>query len=362
MGKSVLQGAKAYSKELVTRPYIDSKFAILGNNDKIDYSVKGDEFMVRRVESGAPGLFQDELGWNALANGYGGEDTVVWDSYKPTHEMAKTITVDYKDEISSYTDGAPSSFIALIRDFVKCGIAPVYDQAAVCDIFAEILDENKLTTATKPIDKANIFNTLLDFQALLGEETEETLFAFISNEVMANIKKALIENPSGVAALYKTVNLDLNVENLDDDAIDTDEVKGLDIEIIKFDKICLFHVPTKRMNSEAVFYDSVSEGQEAGGYVAAKGAKKVHMIIAPEASLFTGIKFVVSQLWLPGHVNGERVTTEQMEEIQNSIFGQIYFEQVGINPLKNAWRADLRALYGGGIIKGREKTVYAVTE
>lgn len=355
MGKSIVEGANSYAMNIIKQLYIGSKFAILSNNSLISYSKRGEKTLYREVEASGGGTYSTEKGWLAS---YGGTDKVSWKEYEPQHDFAKTIEVDMVAELNSYTEGAPSSIEALAEDYIDRHESARIDATTAARLYSQVPEANKFTTATYNIDSTNVIASLLAIQAKIKNKYNGSILCFISNTVDANLKTALLNSPSGVAALFRHDTLHVDLAGLEEF---TDGEQGLDLDVTYFDKLILITVPDDRMYTEVVVYDGVSEGQTDGGYAKGENAKDITLLAMPLESAFVSIKWLVTNYLVPMAMEGIEINALEVNKLSQKLFGQVEVQSAGINQMANSFRINNRILVGADIINNRKQNVYAIT-
>ena len=71
------------------------------------------------------------------------------------------------------------------------------------------------------------------------------------------------------------------------------------MKVKSIDTIPLKRVPSARMKTAYTFYDGTTSGQEAGGFVAAAGAKKINWIISAKNAALGCVKTDKPRIFAP---------------------------------------------------------------
>lgn len=226
------------------------------------------------------------LGTYSRSTGYvAGDTTVAWAPYTFSIERGRKYNIDTMDEKEAQT-----SVAEIMAEIMRTQIIPEIDAyrfskiVSLCGLDASVnltydTVVNAIDTATQTLDDAEV-------------PTSDRIL-FVSNECSALLKQ------SGEWTNNRVVS-EMNTK--------------LNREITLFDNMPIVKVPVARFKSAFTFYDGVTGGQEAGGFVPAGGAKTLNFMILPLSVVIAIIRHFAPKLVKPefntdgdGYVFGYRL-------------------------------------------------------
>lgn len=356
MAKANVGTILGYSKILATTPYIGSVFSILCNPAEQIYDERVEKLMIRSVVAGAAGNYTGK--YNSEA---GGTDTVEFIEVTLKNDRAKTIDIPYEKEIASYTAGMEPSINALTRDYLNRQLGSEMDAVTASTLYSKIDASNQLTDADLPVDNEHVFDTLDAIRAkafTAGIPYTQNIFVFIAGNVFAGIQKYVRMN-SGLAnnAVLTTITRTIGLgDKLNEDG------KGLELktDVIVYNNMILLPVPDDRMFTGVDLLDGTSEGQTDGGYKKSDDASDLLLIAIPEGTAFMGIRFHVSNYFVPmiGAPNSE--FSVGLDNGMKTVLGNIVVENGGVNQIGMNYTAHFRTIYDSDIKPLQKKTIFAI--
>lgn len=203
------------------------------------------------------------LGDYDRADGFkGGAVTLSWEDHVFTQDRGRSFLLDSQDvDESNFALSAGM----VMGEFQRTKVAPEIDAYRYSKIatvaIAALKAEGGYTAAGSTI-LAKLKSHIALVQDIVGEN--EPLVISIATPV-ANI----LDTADGIEKITSTMELKIG------DAVS--KVKALD-------NTPMIRVPSARMKTAYTFYDGETAGQEAGGFVAAVGAKKINWIISARRS------------------------------------------------------------------------------
>lgn len=214
------------------------------------------------------------LGDYSRATGFvQGDITVEWQSHTFTQDRGRTFTLDAMDDAETLG----GTYLEVAGEFIRLHVAPELDAYR----FSKYASLANISDTTAPT-AANILQLIDDLGASMdsAEVPEEGRVLFISTDDYVLLKQA-----DGIQR-----RLDVSVQN----------VGGIERRVTSLDGMRLIKVPQGRFYNSFDFYDGVTGGQEAGGFVPTPvtGKKLRFMIIHPTASLQV-VKHAVPRIFDP---------------------------------------------------------------
>ena len=224
-------------------------------------SFKGTEEQEFKIQK----LALQGLGTYSRTNGYtDGNITETWETHTFGQDRSRKFGLDAMDSLEAFVKIAKVG-----AQFTREHVAPEIDAyrfhkiCSLCsvDATADLTVDNVIAAIDTGIE------TLDD-----AEVPQEGRVMFVSNEVYRLMKQS--------GEFYQTR---VTHDNM---------VTKINRKISMLDDIPVIRVPKARFYSAFTFYDGVTDGQEAGGFVVADGATQLNFIIAPINILLGIIKYI----------------------------------------------------------------------
>lgn len=203
------------------------------------------------------------LGDYDRASGFkSGNVTLSWEDHTFSQDRARTFSIDSQDvDESNFSLSAGM----VMGEFQRTKVAPEIDAYRYSKIATVSIAASKAEggyTAAKATILAKLKSHIAIVQDIIGEN--EPLVITISTPVAS-----ILDTADGIEKITSTIELK------------TGEASS---KVKTFDGSPLIKVPSARMKTAFTFYDGETSGQEAGGFVAASGAKKINWIISARKS------------------------------------------------------------------------------
>jgi hypothetical protein len=202
------------------------------------------------------------LGTYSKTNGYvAGDTTISWRAYQLTQDRGRKYTIDTVDAMEARTTA-----MEIMAEVMRTQVVPEVDAyrfSKICSLCSvDATGTLTVDTVVNAIDTA--IQTLDD-----AEVPKVGRVLFISNAVNTLLKNA------GDTLSMRYLQANNGVMNR---------------IVTQFDDMNIIVVPVTRFKTAFTFYDGTTGGQEAGGFVAAGGAKEINFMIATPAMVSAIIK------------------------------------------------------------------------
>lgn len=350
MPSATLATAQMYLDVAIRAPYIYSKFAALASPKKFNFSQLGVATLVRNF-TGGNAVNYSTSGYG-YANGQG--PTMDWESFNAPWDRDLSFLVDSVVEMDSITQGMQLSGPMLLeRSWANFGAE--IDATTSATIFSQVPAGQVTTSVQVPLDKSNIFYTLANYRAqMINAGYDGDLVAFMASSVFAQLEQAIIAG-FGLA----------NVSTLTFSP-STDESLKVTVQVYQYTNITLIRVPDNRLLTAVSVFDGVSAGQTAGGWApdtTASNYARIGMLLLPFEAAFLSIRYLVNNFLVPMKFLDTNLNTlaAQLPNINKIYNGQVALQNIGVNPIRDAFAFNSRILYGAGVFSSFTNTLFAIT-
>ena len=279
---------------------------MLGDGDKLKAKFMGNGIVViKDVDMQALGDYDRDTGFAS------GSVTISHTPYQLTQDRARTFQIDSQDADES---GIGNLAGTVMKEFVRTKVVPESDAYTLSKIvgFASTASHVTNISGSWPAntDLTKIATTINSVQQAAGYD--EDLVCFVDSGVFAG--------------LQTTTELSRS--------LDVSDFKKGDIytKVYSYNSVPIVPVPAARMKSAYDFYDGVTAGQTAGGFVPASGAKDVKIIVLPKKAVNVVRKHEKVRIFAPDK-----------------------------NLTADAWKLDYRLYYDVLLKKSYANTIYAIT-
>lgn len=351
MANAILTGAKMYMDKIVKYPYIKSKFAVLADKSKFQYSKYGEKTMVRIVNPGTSSDYDEATGFVVG----GTQGSVTWEEFSAEYDRQYTAPVGALQEMNSILEGMELGGAALVEGWYNQEGAEI-DALACSTIYSKVPTANRLLNTTYKVDKANILDTLTYLDGAIRNEGEEGAVAvFISNTAYTALQGALVANyglASDAVLTYTTATVD------DDGKLDVQ----LKVKVLN-DRMYLIPVPDARMISHTNLLDGKSSGQEAGGFTAnteAVGFCNIDILAVPFEAAAESFRHVVANMTVPAMFAGE-ASKADIKSLQDYYDGSVTILNIGVDQNSDLWKYMNRIVFGTAVFSNRVQTIFSVS-
>lgn len=351
MPNAILDSAHMYLDKVVKAPYIYSKFAILHDPEKFEYSIYGESTRVREVTGGTAADYDPAQGFQSSE----GQGSVVWSEFKAPFDRDITVPVDAVSEMNSITQGMqPSGPQVIERSWANFG--GEIDATTCANIFSKVPQENKLTDTDYPLDRENAYSTLVKIENLLFNQGVDDVPAivFTKSTVYAELQTAIVDKFGLANESVLKVNPSL------------DDKLEVSLSVIKFNNLYIVRVPDQRMISHVTLLDGKSAGQETGGWLADDDNPdftEVELLVVPFDSAALSIRHLVTNFTVPArfmNLSTASIDT-QLKHMNEYYQGSAVLRNIGIDQTGDMFRYMNRILYGSVVYETWKKTLFAVT-
>lgn len=367
VGQAIVSTAVAYLDNVVTYPYINSKFAIL-SRIKDDY---GQDIIRTMPEYGEGFAFREIVGGTAsdydTDNGFGADcgataDYTVVKGYYDREFPART---DWASEMNTVLQGGTPTIVGKVAATWKNFGAEI-DAVTAAYIYAKAKEANKhLRTDSKYATDtgSNTISTLLNIKNdLYDQGVDGIIYCFISSDVYANIEKHLLSG-YGLAnqAIVNKSNIKIPVSATPEKIAKLGSDLMINSEVLEMDNLILIKVPSSRMHTKVTLRDRES----GGGFVPATnetGYGKIDILAVPENAALLGIRHAVSNMSLPMSCQGYiGAANKCLAEINDGFYGLSEIQLIGVNQTADAFVCNNRVMYRPMVTRSRGDLIVAVT-
>jgi len=212
-----------------------------------------------------PKLNMDGLGNYDRSNGYtGGAVTFGYETKTMTQDRSRSFNIDSQD-VDETNFGLTASTI--MSEFQRTKVAGEIDAYRYSNLATQFITAGKVAYGYTP-DETTLLSTLkAEIDAVKDAVGDVDLVVCISRLALG-----ILEQGTKGIGLEKSAFCFMS----GDTAIDT--------TVSSLDGVPLLPVPSARLKTAYVFNDGKTTGQEAGGFVAASGAKDVNWLIMPRVA------------------------------------------------------------------------------
>ena len=200
--------------------------------------------------------------------------------YEMTMDRGREFLIDVADNDET---GFLVNAGSVMSMFQNEHVIPEIDAYRISKIFSTVNTNKSSNVISTAIDAKNITNTLADDIATLRDK--------VGNVPLVIMMSGITQKYFGREFLHN-----LDYVNFARGALNT-KVKSLDGDPFLI-------IPSSRMKSAYTYYDGVTSGQEAGGFVAASGAKDIKWIIMPVTAAIAVAKIDKSRVFDPNTYQG----------------------------------------------------------
>jgi hypothetical protein len=207
----------------------------------------------------------------------GGTVTLSWETHTFTMDRARTFNLDSQDVDES--NFALSAGL-LMGEFQRVQVIPEVDAYRYSKIASVAITAGKAEGG---------------YVAAAA-----TILAKLKDHI-AKVQDVIGENVPLVITISQTVASILDMADKIEKVLSTiDFVQGgINLKVKAIDTTPLIRVPSARMKTAYTFYDGTTGGQEAGGFVAAAGAKKINWIISAKNAVIGCVKTDKPRIFTP---------------------------------------------------------------
>lgn len=341
---TVYEGVVAYAKQLLIGFAQNSKVAIFNDPQKQILDIKGKETKIREIETAGAGDYT-----GAWGDGVGTAESNYRSYYAP-YDRTFSASVDSVKEAQSFVEGAKPTLNGVMEAFIKTKLAPEVDTAILARFASQVAAGNIHVNSASGygITKDTILETIANIEKdVANAGYDGDVATFISATANAALEQAL---------LAKNI---LANEVVIKRAMTRDEIAEgfgpLEIEIRarKINNLLIIPVPDDRMVGKVYMLNGIDPGQQNGGVLPAKNLSTyfdINIIAIPLDAAFANIRHIVSNLFTPANLDAVD-TAENINLVNEKLFGVLTLENCGINQLADGYKANLRCLYGGDIFQ-----------
>lgn len=239
------------------------------NAGQVQYS-GGAEVKIPKMQMSGLGDYDRENGFAK------GSVSVAYESRKMTQDRGRTFQVDAMDVDETNFAAAAGN---VMGEFQRTKVIPEIDAYRYSTIAALAQTAGKQKTYTPAVDTI--------WQKLLSDITEV-------RDVVGDGVEIVITMSAKTAGL-------LDQAKGDSQLIQSGEFiqGGVHLKVKEIDQCAVIRVPSARLKTKYVFYDGVSEDEEAGGFEAAADAKDINWIIAVRHAPIAVSKTDVTRIFDP---------------------------------------------------------------
>lgn len=352
MANAILTGAQMYMDKVIKYPYIKSKFAVLADKSKFQYSKFGEKTLVREVTPGTSSDYDEATGF--AVGGTGG--SVTWEDFTAEYDRQYTAPVGALQEMNSILEGMELGGTALVEAWYNQEGAEI-DALACAKIYSKTPVSNRLTINAHPIDKTHIIDTLLYIDGQIRNNGEEDAVAvFIRNSVYSDLQSAIVDNYGLASDAVLTYTTSANNE---EGKIDVElRVKKLN------DRMYLIPVPDNRMISNVTLLDGFSDGQTAGGFVpdtSAEGYCNIYILAVPFNAAAESFRHIVANMTVPAMYQAEANNVD-ISALQDYYDGSMTILNIGVDQNGDQWKYMNRIVFGTAVFSNRTMTIFSVSD
>lgn len=205
-----------------------------------------------------PEVDMQALGDYDRATGYAeGAVSVTNTPYTLSQDRGRSFQIDREDADES---GVAELMGKLAAEFVRTKVIPEMDAYALSKLAAVAKDNDAITGDPATTALKMLKSAILKAQEAAGYDEE--LVAYVDGAFWGNLQTTADIARHLVVSDFKNGEIDTKVTKLDG------------VEIIP--------VQSNRMKTAYDFYDGAEEGQKAGGFVPAEGAKSIGLLVLPK--------------------------------------------------------------------------------
>lgn len=367
VGQAIVSTAVAYLDNVVTYPYINSKFAIL-SRIKDDYGQDiirtmpeyGEGFAFREIVGGTASDYDTDTGFGADCGATA--DYTVVKGYYDREFPART---DWASEMNTVLQGGTPTIVGKVAATWKNFGAEI-DAVTAAYIYDKAKESNKhLNTDSKYATNSGsaIVSTLLRIKNdLYDQGVDGIVYCFISSEVYAELERHLLSS-YGLAnpAIVSKSNLKIPVSATPEKIAKLGSDLMVNSEILEMDNLILIKVPSSRMHTKVTLRDRDS----GGGFVPATtetGYGKIDILAVPENAALLGIRHAVSNMSLPMSCQGYiGAANKCLADINDGFYGLSEIQLIGVNQTADAFVCNNRVMYRPMVTRSRGNLIVAVT-
>lgn len=380
---AVLDVVATYKQGAILAPYVNSKYAVLADPGKFEYSLFGQTTYVREITGGNAG--------NYTTSGYrpvGKSGTSVRTPFVAPYDRSMTDSVDALAEFNALLQGeVPNIVLITQRTWARFGAE--MDALITANLYAVAKAEDAKSVKAVPnllkVEKSDLktptltsglYGQLTDVKnAMFDEGYSGRIFVFGSTDYMAALTKSITNAGYGLANQSL-----LNLANSSDIQLPEDvrDKLSMNPEIGIYDDMYLIKVPKSRMYSHVTLLDGVSSGQEDGGYIpTAKPVDDILQEVAFTAVPYDGVavsvRHLVANMLLPQVLTDARgfnvakletdinLVDQAVQDSNQALVGRFEIQNIGVNQKANAFEMSSRIVWGLAVFQTYKKYIRVAT-
>ena len=261
--------------------------------------------------------------------------------------------VDALTEIASYIGDGESSLLAGAKQALNKNLSAEVDSVFISTVVNEALDAGVDFTT---IDFTDPFEALNKINAQM-----------INKGVGAAVRLNIIIAASEYEKLQTAV---VNKYGLANESVlhaeaGTMTIRGLEIEtnVVKYGRFDILVAPDDYLYSSFDMLDGVTEGQEDGGVAPSADAEKLAAVIIPDGAAANDVRYSVANYEVPGIAFDLNADLDYVQTgIKEFLDSQEVFSinNIGVNQSANAFKLDMRVVYGAYVFKNKRNTIIPV--
>lgn len=383
---AVLDVVATYKQGAILAPYVNSKYAVLADPGKFEYSLFGQTTYVREITGGNAG--------NYTTSGYrpvGKSGTSVRTPFVAPYDRSMTDSVDALAEFNALLQGEVPN-IVLITQLTWARFGAEMDALITANLYTVAKTENdtnggstkavpnllevKEEDLKTPTLTSGLYGQLTDVKnAMFDEGYSGRIFVFGSTDYMAALTKAITNAGYGLANQSL-----LNLANSSDIRLPEDvrDKLSMNPEIGIYDDMYLIKVPKSRMYSHVTLLDGVSSGQEDGGYIPTASPvgdtlKEVAFTAVPYEGVAVSVRHLVANMLLPQVLTDARgfnvakletdinLVDQAVQESNKALVGRFEIQNIGVNQKANAFEMSSRIVWGLAVFQTYKKYIRVAT-
>ena len=361
MARFVMASTYAYSKFAVTRAVAGSQYSMLMPYAKEEdgeartegnkvATVKGDKWLVKKVEAKKPGRYGGKF-----ADGAGGIGTKYLQFVK-TMDAEFSFDIDTLEELANMVDGGVPTGAKGIELSLKQDVEK-FDQLATAEFLGNMPSDNVFLESVMDLDYAGILETLDTMAAKYADSNYATgkVLLVIRSDYYKNFKKALRENH--IIANPEIVKLYVSkpFEGEEDGIF-------VPVEVVRYGNFFIKEAPKDRMYGLVLDCDGRTTGQEDGGVLPLVNLatyRDAYAIFLPiEDAAFAELAHVNVQIAFPPALAGTDYQPE-LDEGNKRFYGNVNVVDAGIN--QNLDGVSVHGRVVGGVGMYRPELCFAIT-
>ena len=272
----------------------------------------------------------------------GAKINVNWRTYKYDYDGAFNFSDDSLDEIQSYLQGTKPSIIVGVEQYIGKTFSIETSLLCASTYYSQVPEANKLKGL---FDKG--FYAGLDTldTKLTNAKVPKNHIVYVWVNASTYEKQAAEARANHILA--NTVVIEINQNGI--------VVKK---DVLKYGRFLIIPVADDIMVDKVDQLDGKSEGQEAGGVVAASDSKQIQALVIPEDAGWVDNQYVTANIWYNPMLDPGEIGPIDSNIID--LTGDFRINKVGPNPEADAFAIKGRVRNGRGLYEINKQYCFSV--